>query len=189
MAKWQILICGVMERLPLSGHRIDRLYRQIQGRDVDILMCIDDYQMNISEKRNHLLSLTTAEYVCFVDDDDEVATNYVDRIYPLLDGVDYIGFKVAHFDRGKRTKPVRHSLEYAGWSEDANGFYRNISHLNPIKTELAKQVPFEGTFSEDERWANKLQGLVKTQHFIDQEMYFYYSDPDKSVALKRKDKI
>jgi hypothetical protein len=62
------------------------------------------------------------------------------------------------------------------WSEDENGFYRDLSHLNPIRRELMKQVSLEGGFGEDRRWAKKMRKLevVKTEHFIDEVMYRYY---------------
>ena len=189
--KWSILCAGVTERLPRSGHLVHRLTKQLDKYDdIEFLMLTDNATMRLGEKRNLLLSLARGQYVNFVDDDDEVSDDYVATIYPLLDGVDYIGFEVAHFDKGVRTKPVRHSLEYKGWSEDESGFYRNISHLNPIRTVIAKQFEFYGAFGEDADWGKRVfeSGLVHTQHFINCEMYYYYADVNKSAAYKYRDK-
>lgn len=188
MRLWDILVCGVAERLPESAERLAKLYAQAKGRDVNIIVLIDDAQVPLHEKRNALLEMSDAEYVSFVDDDDEVADDFVTEITSKLDGVDYVGFQVRHFDRGKPSKPVYHSLRYPKWSEDERGFYRNISHLNPIRSEIAKQFKFDREFGEDADWAKRVyeSGLVKTENFINKPMYFYYADADKSVAWRKR---
>ena len=50
-------------------------------------------RLSLGENRQRLIEVSHAEYVCFVDDDDLVADDYVSTILPLLDR-DYVGFRV-----------------------------------------------------------------------------------------------
>jgi hypothetical protein len=133
-----------------------------------------------------MLEKSVGEYVCFVDDDDLVADDYVSTILPLLDR-DYVGFKVQLYNDGVPDLPTYHSLVYEHWFQNNHGYYRHISHLNPIRRELALLVPMEGEVGEDHRWADRLYatGKVKTEHFIDRVMYHYYSRSVKNDAAFR----
>jgi hypothetical protein len=103
-------------------------------------------------------------------------------IYPLLDGVDYIGFTLQMYSDGEKQKPTFHSLRYKEWNADQDGFYRDISHLNPIRRELALRATMFGGAGEDQRWSEQLRNLnvVRTEHFIPEVMYFYYWRSNKS---------
>ena len=83
--------------------------------DVEIMVKMYDPKMEVSGNRQQMVEESTAEYVSFVDDDDLVAKDYVEKIYPLLDGVDYIGFQVETTIDGKPTLPAYHSLKYPQW--------------------------------------------------------------------------
>ncbi len=144
--------------------------------DVEIMVKMYDPKMEVSGNRQQMVEESTAEYVSFVDDDDLVAKDYVEKIYPLLDGVDYIGFQVETTIDGKPTLPAYHSLKYPQWYSDLQGSYRDFSHLNPVKRELGVQAKFTGKFpTEDVRWAEEMRrlGLAKTEHYIPETMYFY----------------
>lgn len=182
--KWEILICSVLERTDLINRLLDSLHAQIDDERVGIIVYADNKQMTIAEKRNRLLSMATAEYVCFIDDDDLVDDNYVKTIYRLLDGADYVGFMLQHYYDGKPSKPTHHSVKYKGWSEDGYGFYRDISHLNPIKREIAQKFTFRNGIGEDEDWSSKVakSGLVQSEHFIPRPMYYYYYDSKRSLS-------
>lgn len=174
---WSILIPSCrpegLKRLVASlSHQV--------GPSTEIVALHNRGERSLGELRDALVKDARGEYVCFVDDDDTVSADYCNRIRPVLDGtVDYIGFKVAMTVDGLRQRGVVHSLEYRGWSQDENGFYRDISHLNPIRRELALQgsfaVPHTGAGGEDQSWSDQLRSLdvVKTQHFINWPMYFY----------------
>ena len=143
-------------------------------------------RLSLGENRQRLIEVSHAEYVCFVDDDDLVAPDYVSTILPLLDR-DYVGFKVQLYNDGVPDLPTYHSLVYDHWFQNEHGYYRHISHLNPIRRELALLVPMEGGVGEDHRWADRLYatGKVRTEHFIDRVMYHYYSRSVKNDVAFR----
>ena len=148
--------------------------------DVEIVITTFDKSISIGKNRGKMIAAAAGEYVNFVDDDDLVAEDYVESIRPLLDGVDYIGFLAKfHRDGVYCGKLSFHSLDFKGWSESSYGYFRDISHLNPMRKELAvagQMERYDGTFYEDHAWADLLRflGIVKTEHFIAKPMYFVY---------------
>jgi hypothetical protein len=180
--KWTIAVLTVPERRHEYARLMNTLTPQIQARsDIELMTC--NMPGTVAEKRQWCLDNASGEYFNFIDDDDMVAGNYVDAIYPLLDGVDYIGFQLQLYIDGARQKPTYHSLEYDEWSDDANGYYRNVSHLNPIRTEIARQGRFNGGYGEDKRWADQVS--PKTEHYIDQTLYHYFFSPGNSLTYGR----
>lgn len=161
------------------------LHRQTLPYEGAITVLVhDDDRVKVPEARQQLMEAATSEYICFVDDDDMVAPYYCERIYPLLDGVDYIGFRMQYYYDGSPGKPTYHSLRYKQWYEDGAGYYRNISHLNPIRRELATKVSYVCPYPEDVSWSEGMQryGNVRSEHYIPDIMYHYYFAPSLSYG-------
>ncbi len=181
--KWTIAILTVQQRKGLLRRLLDHLTPQIDGREIEVLIA-DQGDWTVAAKRQWCLDRATGEYFNFIDDDDMVADNYVAAIYPLLDGVDYIGFQLQYYHEGVAWKPTFHSLRYGAHTIDADqyGFYRGVSHLNPIRTEIARQGRYEGGFGEDNRWSDQVNPV--TEHYIDHVMYHYYFSPLTSLTYE-----
>ncbi len=179
--KWTIAILTVRQRQGFLRRLLDRLRPQIGDRDIEILIA-DQEDWGVGTKRQWCLDRAAGEYFCFIDDDDLVAENYVDAIYPLLDGVDYIGFQVQFYYDGTPWKPTYHSLEYGIHTIEADnkGFYRGVSHLNPIRTVIARKGLYDNGFGEDNRWCEQVN--PETEHYIDAVMYHYYFSPHTSLS-------
>ena len=138
--------------------------------------------MPVGENRERLRQESRGEYICFVDDDDLVPPDYVSCILPLLDGVDYVGFNVEQRVNDSFHCIEQRSLRFNGVSRDnIGGYFRDLSHLNPMRRQLALQVPMHGFPEEDTRWANGIRdlGIVKTEHYIDHTLYYYLFRTDK----------
>lgn len=182
---WTIGILTVPSR-QMELTRIRGMLRyQIDSEDLGRVIEIRTYggtDETISEKRQRCLDEAVGQYVNFVDDDDLVAHNYIRRLSDLMDGVDYIGFRMQHYLNGVKSKPTFHSLRYPEWSDDANGYYRNVSHLNPMRTEIARQGRFDGGYGEDARWAQQVN--PQTEHYIDDPMYYYFDSPRHSLSRR-----
>jgi hypothetical protein len=141
---------------------------------ITIRMCDPNY--TLGENREIMRQESVGEYICFVDDDDIVPNYYVSTILPLLDGVDIIGFECElSVDGIIDPKRDYHTITAGSWYNAENAYYRDISHLSPIRRELALLAPMEGGHGEDGRWADKMRalGVLKTEHYIDKIMYFY----------------
>ena len=174
--RWTIAVLTIPERKTELERILGILQYQIADRK-DVAVLVADQDWPVPAKRNWCLENAQGQYVNFVDDDDLVAHDYVDSIWPLLDGVDYIGFKQQYYLDGRKGHVAHHSLQYKEWYGDNTGWHRDVSHLNPIRTEIARQGLFGGgLLSEDDEWAKQVNPV--TEHFIDKILYMYFDRSD-----------
>jgi hypothetical protein len=190
--KWQILILTQPSRAAMLAQLTDLFFAQAADmRSVQWIIRQFDSKLTLGENRQKMREEATAEYISFVDDDDLVPRHFMRTILPLLDGVDQIGFKVKYFSDRREQHPCFHSLKYGNWTqtvhgrvvgESGAGFYRDISHLNPMRRTLALQKKMHGGVGEDCRWAADMRGLVKTEHYVDDFLYWYLWRGNKNDA-------
>jgi hypothetical protein len=175
---WDILIATLCSRTDRLSRLLDSLIPQVDeaGGEVHVTAYRNQGERPLAQVRQSLLEFSTAEYISFIDDDDAVPDDFVATILPLLDGVDTINWRMQVYFDGRAQKPTYHGLKFGGWSEDADGWYRDISHLNPMRGELARQCTFITQPPEDWGWVQQMQRLVRTEHVIpyDRIMYHYY---------------
>lgn len=173
--------------MPTRKDFLSRLLRCLKPQivpGVEILIRMCDPKYTLGDNRDTMLRSATAEYVSQTDDDDLVATDYVSSILPLLDGVDQIGFEVQlSMDGVRDPKRDYHTLKAGSWYDTDDAYYRDISHLQPMRRELALSVAMEGGHGEDRRWADRMRGKVKTEHYIPKILYFYLFRSGKQLAL------
>lgn len=177
--KLSILIATQGRRNPKLRLLLAKLMPQVKKAkgDVEVIAYWNNGETTIGDIRKSLLHNAKGEYICYIDDDDMVPDYYIKEILKAM-GHDYIGFKVQLFENGVENKPAYHSLRWRIWEEDDAGFYRGITHLNPIRRDIALQgdwMRMEG-MGEDFEWAKSIAYLPKHEHFIDKVMYIYNHD-------------
>lgn len=181
MIKLSILIPTIVGREDFYKDLKDYLFAQYSGDEIEICTEKDNREKSIGEKRNLLLERANGKYVAFFDDDDKPSDNYIEL---LLEGiekdVDCCSLKGIITTDGADPRIYEHSLKYSEWrtnGDDAAVKYeRPPNHLNCIKSEIAKQFKFPETYhGEDHVWSMAIQksGLLKTEHYIDQVIYYY----------------
>lgn len=184
--KLQLLCLTMPTRMEFLKRLYKTLDRQLDHRDSSVLIRMCDPAYTLGENRDMLRRASEGQYICFVDDDDLVPDDYVDTILPLLvRGVDYVGFDVQCYIDGKKLgKLTHHSLRYEGWYEDETGFYRDISHINPIRRDLALLEPMEGGHGEDVRWADRMRArnVLKTERYVGKVLYHYFFRTRKNMG-------
>lgn len=175
------MICTVVDRPQLFDRLVDRLAPQILGKDIEVLVYWNNYERQLGEVRQKAIEEAKGEYVNFIDDDDLVTEDYVDSIYPHLHDVDYIGFMVDFFVNGKHNgRPVYHTLKSVDWWDDPNGFYRRVTHVNPVRRELAvkyagyDQSDYKQGIAEDELYRLNMDDKVKTEYYVAKPIHLYY---------------
>ena len=87
MMLWSILIAAIPSRYhSVQPLLFSLLEKQSVNRmpDVQYLYLMDNKRMTVGEKRNHLLNMAVGEYVTFIDDDDDIAPNYVSKIHDAI---------------------------------------------------------------------------------------------------------
>jgi len=177
---WTIVVLTIPERKQLLERLLARLEPQLN--DQVELKLYPDTVATVGAKRQRAVEECKSEYINFVDDDDLVPANYVSKILEKLKympcGVGFRGIVTSN-----NIKPVefvhRAGLRYidkAFRSTDCYIFHRPLNHLNPVRTEYAKQIGFQDwwTFS-DRDYSIRLaeSGLITDDVFIDEFMYFY----------------
>lgn len=183
--KWCIMIPTVVNRGEKFQRLVDALAPQVEkyNGDVEVVVLWNNYERELSELRQLMIETATAEYTNFIDDDDSVAPDYCDSIYPLLDGVDYIGFKLDFIQNGQRQKQVIHSLTCEKWEDTAEGYYRRGTLINPTKRELMlkagfKNADYRKNIPEDITYAQNVDPLLKSEHFVNKELHIYMPTDD-----------
>lgn len=181
--RWSILIATV-------GRREDRFTRLLElllpqaTDDVEIIAYWNNFEKPLGEIRQSLVEEATGDYINFIDDDDKIPSYYCAEVLDALSyNPDYVGWQQQLYQEGMPQKPTFHSLEHSYWHEDEDGWYRNISHLNPIKRDIAKKVTFlvQDGVPEDYDWAQRVAPLVKSEKYIDKIMYEYYPSAEDSI--------
>ena len=148
---------------------------------IEIMVNIDDGTKSVGQKRNEILDRAKGDYVCFIDDDDLVDEEYCNLIVKTIeenDDLDCIGFAGMYYVDGNQTMLFKHANEYGGHYKDGFGIqHRPVNHLNPVRTEYAKQIRFpEKDFGEDSDYCDRLleSGLLKNEVVIQDKIMYHY---------------
>jgi len=181
-----ILICHLAGRAAELVELLDVLQPQVSayGDAVEIIIETDIGQATIGAKRNRLLDKAQGEYVAFVDDDDLVSEDYVERILAALEHRPAcVGIEGVYTQGRQRGRPRRfvHSIRYDRWYSEGTGdaevFYRPPNHLNPVARDLAATVRFaDRSHGEDHDYSMRLRPLLQSEQFVEGPMYFYRAE-------------
>lgn len=190
---WSILICTLEER----AQSFERIYSKLQNQiheyhledEVEVLFFKDNREHSIGFKRNALLNQSQAEYISFVDDDDDVHDLYVPLIYrQLLKKPDCVSLMGIMTTCGQNPEMFIHSINYNDkYCTKNNMHFRPPNHLNPVKRLLASQCAFpDSNFGKDYEWAMKIAaaGLLNNEATLLVPYYFYLYDCTKYDVKK-----
>jgi hypothetical protein len=180
-----ICICSLPSRRSQLDRLLDHLWSQILSmqigdnfpREVEIL--VDDREaISIGEKRQALIERAKAHFVCFVDDDDWVAHNYVWRILCALHSdpiADCAALSGVMTTAGQASEPFYNSIEYQEWYSKDGAHYRTPTHLSPVRRELALQAGFVPiSHGEDFEYSRKLRPLLKREVLTGKAPLYFY---------------
>ena len=151
----------------------------------------------LAEIRQGLIESVTTDYLSFIDDDDMIPDDFVRRVMRALRSrPDYVGWQVHYLSGGQDRGLIDHSLQHGGWREEKKPVYRllrDISHINPMRTDVAKKADFRGVRAgrpEDWPWVDQVRatGLLVTEAYIPAPMYEYRWDKQVS-AWRRPNRI
>lgn len=173
-----ILIPTILGREKFFNALHECLTIQVAGKkEVEIIISKDNREKSIGQKRNELLQQAKNDYSVFIDDDDTIPDYYIDEVLKAIrSNPDVVSFMGNYILNGEPQKEFIHSLKYREYDESMYYYYRPPNHLNPMRTEIAKQFyfPLKSMF-EDTDWAMQIAkaGVLKTEYYIDKIMYNY----------------
>lgn len=183
---WQVLIATQSRRQDKFLGLLDVLLPQCEKAGVHILACSNDGQEKIGAIRQRLLEASTGDYVSFIDDDDMVPDDFVEAIVPYLidtpkmPAPDVIGFDVIYTYQGSPGPPSKLSIAYEP-HDTAEVLYRDLTHVQPLKRELALLGDFRNGWPEDSTWRAAVRPHIRTEQYLPRQLYFYRHDPLDSV--------
>ena len=183
--KLSILILSIPSRFDIVRPLIDKLMTQIGDRDdVEILSLMDNKSLHIWEKRNELMRIARGTHMTWLDDDDDVAENYVDKLTQTIQDnpeVDVISFNQRCFLNGveanvfaKMGNPHEDVLPDPKDPTRYKDTLRPPYHWCCWRTSLATSEPFRSSFSHGDRgqstedidWLTRLYPKVEESVYL-----------------------
>lgn len=180
-----ILICTIEGRENFYNSLLFNITRQMMrfnmknGIDIEVICSKDKRgEHTIGAKRNALLQSCRGEWACFIDDDDQIADDYLVNAISMLktnnpDCLNLIGYMTTN---GMNPEQFVHELKQTEY-KTINGIHlRPPNHLNFIRTSIGKKFTFpELNHGEDTDWAMQIckAGVLKTEARIEKPVYFY----------------
>ena len=181
--KLSILICTMPERSELFKTLQNKILHQIEKAKTSEVEILSNDRLDITtgEKRNILLSEAKGEYLCFVDDDDDISDFYIEQLLNAINSnKDCASLKGVITWDGENPEIFEHSMKYKEYRSNIRyqeiAYERYPNHLNCIKSSIAKQISFtHKNHSEDTDFADALfkSGLIKSEHQIEEILYYY----------------
>lgn len=172
-----VLLATVQTRAELFAKLHAHLSAQAEGCSVELVVACDNKEISIGKKRQQLLERATGDYVCFVDDDDWVSDDYIDRILAATaTNPDCVGFLITCTTNGRNPVKAITSMRYKEWAENRDGFahVRSVYHKSPVRRDLALRVGFPDLrYGEDRIYSTGVMKLVKTEEFVPHVLYHY----------------
>lgn len=173
MIKLSILIAT----MPIRAHKLANLRQVLDRQLTPEVEVITDISMNynIGIKRNKLLGLASGKYIVFQDDDDLIASDYIEKILNAIETEpDCIGISGVITTNGRNEMQWHISKDFKMWHQRGNIYYRTPNHISPVKRELALAAGFpEISFGEDYEYSMRLLPMLKTEVKIPGTLYHY----------------
>lgn len=165
----------VCDRWNLSDNRI-KVYHKKNG--------------GLSDARNYGLSKATGSYIIYLDGDDWIATNAVEKLVhaaqkyhaDFIQSSYYYAYKDYLLVYDELANIIEYNKENALKELISNGRIKNFAWGSLIKRELALQVPFiKGKYFEDSFWKYQVIDLSSKLIYVANPL-FYYRQRSESIS-------
>ena len=201
-----ILISILILSIPSRTESVTALMKKLEGqlgnrRSVEILVFTDNRSQSISEKRNVLLRAARGQFVCFMDDDDGIANDYIDQLLKAVKenpSVDCISFnQFCSLDGEPMNVEFGIGNAHGQLWRTQEGMLGDIKrppyHMCLWRSEIAKSEAFNpvyganGQSSEDIDWLMRLYPKIQTEHHIDDSLHGYIYSSETTTSLVPQD--
>lgn len=200
---FSVLIPSVPRRISKLAALFEKLQAQAKDEPVEILSLLDNKKRSVGLKREALVQSAQGSYLAFVDDDDDVADDYISKIVGAVKEIkalpgasdvmwpDVIVFKQhCTFVNAKAIScleidgppfTIHHSIHNAMQAvhQYPDGTWKDITrkpwHHNAWRSALAKKFHFpDKMFGEDGEWCEQMWPEIRFQYEIDGPPLHYY---------------
>lgn len=175
MIKLSVLIPSTFCRQEMTDKLVSFLFSLKGSEEAEIVTRFDNKEMSIGAKRQMMLEEAKGEYVVFIDSDDWVSDDYFTEILSALESKpDCVGFNIKCC--GTKFKKGIASNRFNDWRTLYSVYERTPYQKTPIKREIALEIGYiDKRFGEDYVFSKRLKqsGLIKSEVFIDKELYIY----------------
>lgn len=156
--KLSVLICTLQERESEFYKIYNKLSSQIKDYNledkIEILFLKDNKESSIGYKRNELIKKSKGEYICFLEDSDDIDKNYIKLIYEKLQSNPDCVSLAGKVNIKQHYCDFFHSINYKNWIEKDGIYYSPPTHRDVIKKSIAIQFSFlKKNGQEDYNWS------------------------------------
>jgi len=197
--KLSILMLSIPNRLEKYQKLQNKLLEQIGDRqDVEVICLVDNKSLHIYEKRNELMRIARGSHITFLDDDDDVADNYIEKITGVIEkdpSWDVISFN-QHCDLDGKTCKVfcemgnPHEPVIPLDDKTYHDCLRPPYHWCVWRKELAASEEFvanyhpqTGQSCEDIDWLMRLYPKVSRSYKLDDFLHIYQWSPSTTESI------
>lgn len=184
-----IAICSLPERLEELGSMLRVLESQTKDKPVEILSIIDNRTMSIGRKRQYLNEIAHGKYIAHVDDDDEIAPDYIDALLaPIREGkYDCINFVCMVYYNDDPPKPCLYSKDF-GHQTLPDRILRRPNSRCCYKREIALRHRYSDfPYAEDDDWGIRASKDIVHEFNINKPLYFYrFRDKPRDWFMTQK---
>lgn len=140
----------------------------------------------LSDARNYGLSKATGSYIIYLDGDDWIATNAVEKLVhtaqeyhaDFIQASYYYAYENYLLVYNEPTNIIEYNKENALKELISNGRIKNFAWGSLIKRELALQVPFiKGRYFEDSFWKYQIMELSNKFVYVATPLFYYRQRP------------
>ena len=170
-----VAICSIPERLGHLQTMLQHLETQAKDKPVEILSIVDNRSMSIGRKRQYLNEIAHGKYVVHVDDDDEIAHDFVDSLLePIREGnYDCVNYIVMVYINDDPPKPCLYSKDFK-YETLPDRILRPPNSRCCYRREIALRHRYSDfPYAEDDDWGMRASKDIRTEFNINKVLYNY----------------
>jgi len=182
--KLSILTSTIPGRELQLAELIAKLEAQIGELPVEHLVLCDNKRRSIGAKRQALVDIARGEYIAFVDDDDDISSDYVSSLLEAIKtGADVITFRQRAIYNGKESE-VNFGINNQDEPFNPGGITKRAPwHVCAWRRERVADCVFgDLAYHEDTVWCMQARPLIRTAHHISKVLHIYRHDAKTTAA-------